>query len=204
MDAPDLPPTDIDRLPSHRGRGEILQLRGDIVRRFIPAGGVGVELGVHKGSFASVLLDRVLPKRLHLVDPWYLCGDRWDWAEGNPSTIDALVRVLETFREELISQKVVLHVGYDQDVLPTFPDRCLDWAYVDSSHEYEHTKIELDLLRTKVKAGGVIAGDDWITDPRHIHHGVCRAVTELVEREPYEIVYANEDDMQWAVREKGR
>jgi hypothetical protein len=84
-------------------------------------------------------------------------------------------------------------------VLPQFPDRYFDWVYIDTLHFYEHTRDELALLKTKVKVDGVIAGDDWLPDPSHRHHGVCRAVTEFVQAEPYELIYADEQDLQWAI-----
>jgi len=88
-------------------------------------------------------------------------------------------------------------------ILPTFPDRYFDWVYVDSVHVYEHTRLELEILSQKVKEGGLIAGDDWIEDPEHPHHGVSRAVREFVATAQAELVYANGDDLQWALRNPG-
>ena len=76
----------------------------------------------------------------------------------------------------------------------------LDWVYLDSSHAYQHTVEELALLRRKVRPGGVIAGDDWQPDPSHPHHGVHRAVMELVSSGSCEVLYADAGDQQWAIR----
>ena len=187
-----------------RVEAALARRRGSVRARFlaevIPKGGIGAEIGVYKGHFTRFLLDGAAPEQLHLIDPWYLLGETWEWADGNQSTIDALVGVLRSYAIELIGGRAVLHVGYDLDVLPTFPDHFFDWVYLDSSHEYEHSVRELELLAMKVKAGGVIAGDDWQTDPAHVHHGVCRAVRELIAREPYDLMYANDTDKQWAIR----
>jgi hypothetical protein len=51
-----------------------------------------------------------------------------------------------------------------------------------------------------VKPGGVIAGDDWIDDPAHPHHGVSQAVNEFADIGGGELVYANGEDLQWAIR----
>lgn len=48
----------------------------------------------------------------------------------------------------------------------------------------------------------MIAGDDWHPDPEHIHHGIYLAVHEFLESEPYEIVYADAQDKQWAIQRK--
>ena len=68
-----------------------------------------------------------------------------------------------------------------------FPDDFFDWVYLDTTHEYGHTRDELEILRTKVKPSGVIAGDDWHEDPAHLHHGVCRAVREFCDRYGWEL-----------------
>jgi hypothetical protein len=171
------------------------------VRATLPSGGVGAELGVHRGEFAAELLELAQPTRLHLIDLWYLFGREWHWGEGEErSTIGALKGVLDRFEDDLVSGRVVLHIGDDLELLPSFPDAYFDWVYVDSIHVYEHAIRELGLLSRKVRPGGVIAGDDWIEDTSHPHHGVARAVRKFVGSGRGELVYANADDLQWAVR----
>jgi hypothetical protein len=97
-----------------------------------------------------------------------------------------------------------LVIDMDLAFLKRLEDGALDWAYVDTTHQYEHTKAELDLLQRKVKLGGVIAGDDWQLDPYHRHHGVCRAVREFVAVRPFELFYTSDSDMQWAIRSTTR
>jgi len=176
------------------------QMRGEVLQQLVPENAVGAEIGVHKGQFVRAILDSVKPAKLHLIDPWYLFGKEWEWAKDNRSTMEALIGILRAYEEELINGSIVLHIGYDLDILPTFPNQYFDWVYLDTSHQYEQTKRELGLLKLKTKTDGIIAGDDWHTDPDNMHHGVCQAVRELVENEPYEIVYADENNKQWAIR----
>jgi hypothetical protein len=182
-----------------RRRGSI---RAKFLEQMIPKGGVGAELGVYKGHFTRFILDVVAPERLHLIDPWYLLGERWEWADGNQSTIEALAGILRAYAAELTCGRAILHVGYDLEVLRTFPDAYFDWVYLDTSHDYGHSVEELELLAVKVNASGVIAGDDWQTDPAHVHHGVCRAVREFIAYEPYDLLYADDTDKQWAIRRR--
>ena len=181
-------------------RSEPRPPRADFVRSVLARGGIGAELGVHRGDFAAELLELAEPTRLHLIDLWYLFGREWHWGEGEErSTIGALKRILDRFEEELVAGRVVLHIGDDLELLPSFPDAYFDWVYLDSIHVYEHAIRELGLLATKVRPGGVIAGDDWIEDPDHPHHGVTRAVRKFVESGRGELVYSNVDNLQWAV-----
>jgi SAM-dependent methyltransferase len=173
--------------------------RGPVLEQILPKGGVGAELGVFKGRFSPVLLRVSAAEQLHLIDPWYLLTPEWHWGTGDRSTVNAVRRIKRRFRRQIEEGRVQVHVGRDLDVLSTFADSTFDWVYLDSSHAYEHTVQELDLLHEKVKPGGVIAGDDWRPDPEHPHHGVHRAVNEFVDRRGYEVVYADADNRQWAI-----
>lgn len=174
--------------------------RAGFVDAVLPKGGVGAELGVFKGRFSHVLLEGSKARRLHLVDPWYLLTPRWHWGIGDRSTVGAVRRILRRWHAEIEAGRVVVHIGDDREVLASLDDHSLDWVYVDSSHDYQHTVEELALLRHKVRPGGIIAGDDWQPDPSHPHHGVHLAVMELVSSGSCEVVYADAGDQQWAIR----
>lgn len=169
-----------------------------ILERLLPEGGAGAELGVHKGHLTPVLLEAAKPSHLYVVDPWFKLEAEWDWAAGDRSTVHAYARVVKRLRTGLEDGSVSLIVDDDRNFLSSLPDRTLDWVYVDSSHQYEHTREELALLIRKVVVGGVIAGDDWQEDPGHRHHGVCRAVREAEIQGSVKIKYASNVDHQWA------
>ncbi|MDY7014177.1 MAG: class I SAM-dependent methyltransferase [Cyanobacteriota bacterium] len=174
--------------------------RTTFVSEILPKRGVGAELGVFKGHFSRILLEHAHPTQLHLIDPWFLHSPHWGWARGNQSTVDASVRVIQAFKREIEARRVYVHIGFDIDVLSTFPDNHFDWVYIDSLHTYEHAKAELSILSCKVKDRGVIAGDDWWPNPSHPHHGVFRAVTEFVEFGEFEIAYSDSKSSQWAIK----
>jgi hypothetical protein len=167
---------------------------------FISPGGIGAELGVHKGYFSRALLEHLAPKKLYLIDPWYLQGKYWSWGEGNRRVVDAVSRILRELEDDLAGGKAVLWIEDDLRALAQLPDRHLDWAYLDTTHQYDQTANELSLLKQKVKSGGIIAGDDWQPDPSHRHHGVCKAVREFVDREQCELIYIDEASLQWILR----
>lgn len=176
--------------------------RAPVLAELLPKGGVGAEIGVFKGRFSPVLLRVSDAAQLHLIDPWYLLTPEWHWGTGDRSTANAVRRIERRFRRQIEEGRVQVHIGHDLDLLPTFADATFDWVYLDSSHAYEHTVQELDLLHEKVKAGGMIAGDDWRPDPEHPHHGVHRAVNEFVAARGYEVLYADADNRQWAIRQR--
>jgi len=184
-----------------RGAGRVS--REPFLQQVIPLHQTGAELGVYLGEFTAELLSVTAPRKLHLIDPWYRLGAEWDWGpKQNRSTVEALAGIMRRYTNELVSGQAELHIGGDLDVLATFPDSYFDWVYVDSSHAYEHTYAELEILERKVKPEGVIAGDDWRPDPTHRHHGVYRAVMEWTKAKPYALVYGDTTDLQWAIRRR--
>ena len=175
--------------------------RRSFVEQFLaPIGGVGAELGVFKGHFTAELMQTANPTLLYAVDPWHLLSPTWPWAAGRKSTVDGLADVYRRNRVHVESGQLRVHVADDLVFLAALPDEALDWAYVDSSHWYEHTVDELSLLKTKVRPGGLITGDDWHDDSSHRHGGVGRAVREFVASHHAELLYSDDTTMQWAVR----
>jgi len=172
----------------------------DFIQQVLPKNCIGAEIGVFKGHLSPILLENTKASKLHLIDPWYFFKTHWNWAQGNQSTIDALRKILLDFKEEIENGRVKVHVGDDRQVLLTFPDQYFDWVYIDTTHQYEHTKQELQILASKVKDDGIISGDDWRPDPNHHHHGVYKAVNEFIADGKYSIIYSNDKNLQWAIK----
>jgi methyltransferase family protein len=176
------------------------RIRGPLMDKYIPKNGIGAELGVLKGTFSRVLLKSTKAKELHLIDPWYFLDAEWTWVGENTSTVDALCNILQTNKKEINEKKFFVHVQDDIEVLKSFPDAYFDWAYIDSSHAYQHTVMELEILLKKVKSSGIICGDDWRPDINHRHHGVFKAVNEFINKHHYDLIYANEENLQWFIK----
>jgi len=176
------------------------KVRGPLIDKYLPKNKTGAELGVLLGNFSKILLKYSNAKELHLVDLWYFFGSEWNWAGGNASTVDALIKVLKENKKEINESKIIVHVQDDLIFLKEKPDNYFDWVYIDSAHEYEHTIKELELLIKKVKLNGIVCGDDWRPNPIHRHHGVYKAVMEFVEKGYFEILYSNDQDLQWFLK----
>jgi hypothetical protein len=177
--------------------------RRDLLERLVP-NGVGAELGVFRGEFSRELLEVARPRRLYLVDGWWeLHGENFprEWGEysgwGSASTRDAYMAARRVLAEYAPASTVCeIHVGDDLEFLAGLPDAHLDWAYLDSSHQYEHTVAELELLDAKVAADGRILGHDWIEDPESHNHGAYLAIRELCARRGWRVA-ARDDFTQW-------
>jgi len=171
----------------------------------VKPGTVAAELGVFTGLFAEAILETVRPAVLHLVDPWWLAyGEVYpSWgaytARGTLPTrvaYEAAVTRAEAARGDC---EVQIHVTTSADWLRSLPDASLDWVYLDSTHYYKETLDELRLLRDKLRPDGIVLGDDWFSDPEDTHHGVFRAIHELVREGMWDVVRADHQ-IQWALR----
>lgn len=198
----------IDVLAEHRLIPKSLLKKRDTLRRrfleqWVTPGGVGAEIGVQKGFLTHVLIGVTKPKELHLIDPWYLLGEKWKWATTNQSTTFALRNIIYWFQKELAQGSIVLHIGFANKVLPGIPDHHFDWVYLDASHRYKDTLEELELLQNKIKHDGIILGDDWYSTPGHKFAGQYRAINEFVANTDFELVRADDNDHQWVIRRSG-
>jgi hypothetical protein len=177
----------------------------------LPKHAVVAEIGVLRGEFTRHILRVAQPRELHLIDVWWeLYGERFpDWGSethrGTLSTkaaFDAVTAMADGY-ERAGRGHCSVHVGDDREVLAQFADGHFDWVYLDSSHDYEHTRQELELLRVKVKRDGLITGHDWYDDPQHPHYGVRRAIEEFCAGHGWEL-RRRDAFAQWAIGPPGR
>jgi len=159
------------------------------VLKLIEAGMVCGEIGVWKGAFSQKTLLRH-PGKLHLIDPWlYLpeYNDRVYGKRGNNSQekMDKVYNeVVELFKN---TPNVVIHRLTSQQAISKFGDDYFDFIYIDGNHSYEFVKKDLELYIPKVKRGGYITGDDYIS--RHCPHGgPKKAVSEILSTKGIELL----------------
>jgi hypothetical protein len=161
--------------------------------RCLPKHSVGAEIGVFRGEFTGHILTQVEPLGLHLIDAWWLLyGERYpDWGPytdfGRLGTREAYAQAEAVVRRWDKRGVCRFHIGDSVGILETFEDHYFDWVYLDSSHEYEQSRRELDVLGRKVRSGGLITGDDWHEEPDHVHHGLARAVREFCQLHGWKI-----------------
>ena len=146
----------------------------------LPKGGIVAEAGVDHGDFSASILEITRPERLHLIDMW--SSARYH------SGVGELVRA--RFAKELAEGRVRIDLGLSTDVLARYPDRMFDWIYIDTDHGYSVTAAELKLARHKVKAGGIIAGHDFVTGnwDGGVRYGVVEAVHEFCVEHDWELI----------------
>jgi predicted acyl esterase len=173
----------------------LLDRKRQFVLDTLPKNSVGAEIGVHFGDFSQKIIDALAPKTLHLIDPWeHLTSKEYKFAwyggaaKGGQSEMDARYsNVFKRFNQYIQKEKVKVHRGYSTDVLEQFPDQYLDWVYIDGNHLYEYVKKDLELSLQKVKPGGYITGDDYMSGGWW-KGGVKKAVDEFAKNKAVTLV----------------
>ena len=138
--------------------------RIDIVKWIAALGfdGSGVELGVKQGEFAEQTLaawPRV--RAYYLVDPWLHQAVYVDVANVDDAQHSAFMR--ETLqRVSRFGERVHVVRNFSYDAVRQFDDCTLDYVFVDAVHDYEGALRDLVDWWPKIRAGGVLAGHDYI------------------------------------------
>ena len=149
--------------------------------KHLPEGGTVAEIGVNEGDFSSLILEITKPQKLVLIDVW-----------GTKRYHGGLFeKVKHRFGDQLNSGQVEIMRDLSFDAIVKCPDQYFDWVYVDTDHSYPTTKRELELLRTKMKSGGIIAGHDYIIGNWNagVRYGVMEAVREFCLQHDWEMIF---------------
>jgi hypothetical protein len=156
---------------------------------------------VFRGEFTRHIIRVARPRELHLIDGWWeLYGARFpDWGSYTEHGALETRQAYAEARRRTAGKPVKFHIGDDLAILPTFPDHFFHWVYLDTSHQYEHTMKELEILDRKVTH--VIMGDDWREDPGadDSNAGGARAVRAFCERHGWRRLEPDLVFSQWAI-----
>ena len=125
--------------------------------------GEGVEIGVQRATFSSVLLGSWGGARLHCVDPWRSFEDPAYVDKANADA-EKQQAIYETARGRLAAfgDRAAIHRATSAEAAPNFADESLDFVYIDAQHHYEAVCEDLALWFPKLRAGGLFAGHDYL------------------------------------------
>ena len=141
--------------------------------RCCPYGGKIAEIGSWKGKSTIWLAKgaKHTHSKVYAID--HHVGSKEHQASGKVWTFDIFINNIQ--KAEL-TDVVIPVLKTSQDAISEIPDS-LDLLFIDGAHEYEGVKSDLDLYRSKVKKGGVIAfhdsfGSGWPGVRKFVHKEV--------------------------------
>jgi Methyltransferase domain len=152
----------------------------DALLSVLPHHSIVAEAGVAQGDFSERILSVANPRILHLIDSWSDVRYR-----------DLKASVERRFENEIRRGQVAIHEGLSTSELNKFEPGYFDWVYIDTSHDYKTTKLELEICRDKVKRNGIIAGHDYVKGSwaKRLRYGVIEAVHEFCIKYDWEMIY---------------
>lgn len=177
-------------------------LREDMYNH-IPKDGVGVELGVARGLNAINLFHITRPKKLHLVDRW-TSEQPAIGSLGGPvnhpvnkkhreSFDNYGEHVSSLFSKQVEEGSVELHRTDSRLWLTKQPKNSLDWVYLDTNHDYNSTRNEIQDCLAPLKHGGLLCGHDF-----HINRfwglGVVAPLIEAIQEGSLVLEALSSDD----------
>lgn len=145
---------------------------------------IGAEVGVFQGDTSwrvlSILKDL---KMLFCIDIW---ERNQDFLDASPNKSGRIVTadwkaVKNTFRENVIEEypfRVCAMQMTSVEASRLIADDSLDWVFIDANHSFKYVKEDIELWVPKVKKGGIVSGDDFVSKPLY---GVKEAVKASFE-----------------------
>lgn len=179
-----------------------------LVNKLYPKG-IGVEIGVLRGEFSKIILERWERGTLYMVDTWRHIGEYVDLnGRDDQYHYDCMVETAKNVKEHQ-HRAHMLRMDSCQSA-DMFPDEYFDFIFIDADHSYEAVVKDLKAWWPKIKKGGLFCGDDYIPDDGDIwliNHdtgtqeyagkfGVRRAVNEFAQQQGLKI-YSTTDEPYW-------
>ncbi len=95
---------------------------------------------------------------LHCIDPW---TDYAEYPEYRGQQTDNYSIFCNNVANSPAKDRIRVHRGFSNAVVPTLDDDCFDIVYIDGNHEPEYVLEDAVLCFRKLKVGGVMIFDDY-------------------------------------------
>jgi hypothetical protein len=118
------------------------------------------EIGVYKGRMTAMWNVILINKKL-LYE--YKATDHFQGSSEHEKGIDyynSTVRNLMPLTKENRCLEIITNDSLSEAA--RYPNRYFDIVYIDAAHEYDAVKADIAAWLPKVKAGGIICGDDYV------------------------------------------
>ena len=156
--------------------------------------GEGAEIGVLRGQFSEIVLDRWHGRTLHCVDPWKALprDEYWDNKNVSQPEHDRLFAETEARLRRFGTRAAILRQT-SREAAGRFAEGQLDFVFIDAQHHYEAVQDDLVAWHPKIRPGGILCGHDYLDGTVNgCRYGVRRAVQEFAAARRLRVVVAHE------------
>lgn len=129
---------------------------------FVPISPVPIRY-LEIGAFYGANVLSVEKLYAHHPDSKLICIDPWTDYDSYPEYKGQQTSIYATFMRNIhpIQDKLTIHRGLSNEVLPTLEDNSFDIIYIDGNHEPEYVLEDAVLSFRKLKVGGHMIFDDY-------------------------------------------
>ena len=144
---------------------KLLPDKRNFIFKLIKKNSICCEVGVWKGEFSDLILNKNNPSKLYLVDPWKNFGsDYFDkkhekYSQSNQDKRYSLVK--EKLKNHIENNTVEILRMTSKEALKKIQHIKFDFIYIDGNHKYEFVKFDLENYYNLLKSGGYLVGDDY-------------------------------------------
>ncbi len=130
----------------------------ELINTFTEGPAVGVEIGVREGFTSREIIKNCTINKLYSIDPWiagYFPDEKHKLDQDHYEALCANANeVLSPYKQSVILRKKA------EDAVDDVPNE-LDFIFIDGDHCSEAVRKDMELWIPKVRAGGLVIGDDW-------------------------------------------
>jgi FkbM family methyltransferase len=169
--------------------------------------GKGVEIGVLRGDYSKIILERWHKGEMYLIDAWRHLDEYVDMnGRDDQYHYDCLLQTCKNTKQWQDRAHIIRMDSVKSANM--FPDEFFDFIYIDADHSYEGVVRDLQAWWPKIKKGGLFCGDDYIPDDGDIwltgqgdpiyagKFGVRKAVNEFVKEKNLNL-YETTEEPYW-------
>jgi predicted O-methyltransferase YrrM len=145
------------------------------------------EIGCWEGKSTSIIANECYPDTVICIDTWL--GNQAESAvTGVTHPTELIIKERDVYGNFIKNMDALTQRNYK-----VAKQDCIDWLkeyngtlkflHIDASHEYESVHETIRLALPKMKKGGILCGDDFLTSNitrNDLHGGIERAVRELL------------------------
>lgn len=114
---------------------------------------IGAEIGVRRGEYSKVLLEKVPDLKLYCIDPWTVMSRTYNEYRQNRNR-EITFAALAEYNAEIL-------VKTSEEALKDIPDGHLDFVYIDGLHDFNNIMYDIIGWSRKVRSGGIVSGHDY-------------------------------------------
>ncbi len=134
-----------------------------------------LEVGAYLGKSTTALARTA--KIVHTVDPCRATlTDLQDPSQSKGLGICTLGLLQNHLRDSGVLDRVIVHAGKSQDVLPIFPVCMFDMVFIDGDHSEQAAAHDTMYAMRLVKPGGTVVWDDYVDAYKPVKEAVDAAV----------------------------